>query len=181
MISEFIPALKMFLTMTLLLGVAYPILITGVGQALFKEKVNGSLLYQEGKVIGSELIGQEFKEARYFHSRPSAVGYNPMPSGGSNAGPTSADLLKAIQERKAQGATGDLLFASGSGLDPHISFDTALAQVSRVAHENGLDETSVNALVRKHKEERTLGFLGEPRVNVLKLNLDLIEIAAKKR
>lgn len=179
MISEFLPALKMFIAMTVLTGIAYPLAMTGIAQGLFKSQANGSLIIKNGKVVGSELIGQEFKEARFFHSRPSATGYNPMPSGASNLAPTSADLLKAIEERKTQGATLDLLFTSGSGLDPHISPEAAYAQISRVSKENGIDSASLESMIHKNSQGRTFGFLGESRVNVLMLNLDLLEAHAR--
>jgi K+-transporting ATPase ATPase C chain len=181
MITELVPALKMFLLLTIFTGLLYPISMTGIAQVFWKANANGSLVYRGTQVVGSELIGQEFKEPKFFHSRPSGIGYNPMPSGATNLGPTSADLLKAIAERRAQGASDDLLFASASGLDPHISPEAAAAQVARIAHENKIDESSLLTLVQKRVEKRTFGFLGEPRVNVLLLNLDLLEVVEKKR
>ncbi|MBC7690854.1 MAG: potassium-transporting ATPase subunit KdpC [Methylotenera sp.] len=181
MISEFFPALRIFLALTLLTGGVYPLTVSGFAQSFFKEKAEGSLLHRNGKAVGSELIGQEFKEPELFHSRPSAIAYNPMPSGGSNFAPTSADLLKAVQERQAAGAVLDLLFTSASGLDPHISPEAALSQRPRIARESGLDESGLRTLISRHTEQRTFGFLGEPRVNVLKLNLDLLEASSGKR
>lgn len=173
MMNEMMPALKMFAVLTVITGVAYPIAVTAVAQGLFQKQANGSMIVVNEKQVGSELIGQDFKEERYFKARPSAVGYNPLPSGGSNAGPTSADLLKAINDRRDAGAIDDLLFASGSGLDPHISPEAAIHQIARVQRAGGLSEEHLKQLIEEHTELRTFGFLGEPRVNVLLLNLNL--------
>jgi potassium-transporting ATPase KdpC subunit len=175
-------ALTLFVLMTLLTGVAYPALVTGVAQALFHDRANGSLL----KGNGSELIGQPFDDARYFWGRPSATSekpYNGVASGGSNQGPTNPDLLKDIGDRvetmrKAHpDQTGlvpvDLVTASASGLDPHISPAAAEYQVTRVARERGKSPDEIRRAVAAHIEGRTFGVLGEPRVNVLKLNLAL--------
>ena len=168
-----------------LCGLAYPVAMTGAAQVLFPSKANGSLATKNGQTVGSELIGQAFSDAKYFHGRPSAAGngYDPMASGGSNFGPTSKALMDRIdkdvtRERASAGSTaavpGDLVTASGSGLDPHISVASALWQVPTVLKARpGLDEAALRALIDANTEGRTFGILGEPRVNVLKLNLAL--------
>jgi potassium-transporting ATPase KdpC subunit len=176
------PAFRMLLFMTFLTGLAYPLAMTAVSQLLFKDKANGSLLERGGHAVGSEFVAQKFESAKYFWSRPSGGDYNPLPSGGTNLGQTSEALKKQVDERtaKLQAAHGaetpipqDLLFASSSGLDPHISPEAALYQVSRVATARGLSLEQVKSLVNQHVEGRQIGFLGEPRVNVLQLNLAL--------
>jgi K+-transporting ATPase ATPase C chain len=180
-------AILMLLIMTVLTGVAYPLLMTGLAQVAFPYQANGSLIRDDsGAVVGSELIGQSFTEARYFHSRPSAAGYgyDSALSSGSNLGPTSESLIEAVEERAVEyrqvnGLPADALVpvdavtASGSGLDPHISPANALLQTPRVARARNLPETEVRALVDRSIEGRTFGILGEPRVSVLKLNLAL--------
>lgn len=176
----FRPAFATLLLLTLLTGILYPLVILGLGQALFPHQANGSLIREGDRIIGSELIGQNFAQARYFHPRPSAAGdgYNAAASSGSNLGPTSADLAAAIDERiaalRADGVTGpipaDMVTASGSGLDPHISPANALAQVNRVAAARRLPVAQVRALVERSIEQPALGFLGDPHVNVLLLN-----------
>jgi K+-transporting ATPase ATPase C chain len=168
-----------------LCGLAYPFAMTGAAQVLFHGKANGSLTEKNGQVVGSELIGQVFTDAKYFHGRPSAAGngYDPMASGGSNFGPTSKALMDRIDksvtsERAAAGSAGavpgDLVTASGSGLDPHISVAAAQWQAPAVLKARpGLDATALHALIDANVEGRTFGVLGEPRVNVLKLNLAL--------
>ena len=170
-------SLRAFLFLTIVLGVVYPVLTTLAGQTLFPNQASGELLKRGGTVIGARLIGQKFESERYFWSRPSAVDYNPLPSGGSNLGPTSADLQKAVDVRRKKlggdQAPSDLIFASASGLDPHISPGAAAFQISRVAKARGLSEDQVQQIVSKQTELRQLGVLGEPVVNVLTLNEEL--------
>jgi potassium-transporting ATPase KdpC subunit len=175
----------MTLATTVLLGIVYPLVVTGLAQLLYPRQANGELIRQpDGTVIGSSLLGQPFTSPGYFHSRPSAAGpagYDPMASGGSNLGPTNKVLIDRVsssaQSLSAENADApipvDLATASGSGLDPHISPASAEFQVPRVARERGMKENEVRALVAKHTEQRQLGFLGEPRANVLELNLEL--------
>jgi len=182
---NFMISIWMTLATTVLLGIIYPLAVTGLAQLLYPRQANGELIQRaDGSVVGSKLIGQPFTSAGYFHSRPSSAGpagYDPMASGGSNLGPTNKGLADrvagSVQSLSAQnpGAPipADLATASGSGLDPHISPAAAEFQVARVARERGMKESDVRALVAKHTEQRELGFLGEPRVNVLELNLDL--------
>ena len=176
----------MFLALTIVTGVAYPLAMTLVGQSLFPHQANGSLVERNGKVVGSSLIGQQFDEAKYFWGRPSATGptpYNGAASTGSNLGPTNPAQLDAVRGRvealqKADpdqkgAAPVELVTASGSGLDPHISPAAAEYQVARVASTRSLDAKTVRSLVEQHTEGRLLGIIGEPRVNVLELNLAL--------
>jgi K+-transporting ATPase ATPase C chain len=176
-------SLRMFLILTIVTGIIYPIIVTVLGQLIFPEQANGSLVSRGKAVIGSSLIGQKFADNKYFSPRPSAVDYNPLPSGGSNQGMTSALLDSVVRERRVnlmelnpEGGTipSDLLFASGSGLDPHISPEAAYFQVNKVAAARGLDneqKTSLTNIVHNYVEHRTYGILGQPRVNVLALNL----------
>jgi K+-transporting ATPase ATPase C chain len=184
--SQLRPAIMVLLLLTLVTGVAYPLLVTGIAQAIFSSQANGSLIVKDGKVLGSALIGQPFDDPKYFWSRPSATSPfadNAGSSTGSNLSPTNPDLVKAVQGRvdalraADPGNTApvpvDLVTASGSGLDPHISPAAALYQVARVARARKVSSEAVLTLVERHTEGRFLGFLGEPRVNVLALNLAL--------
>ena len=180
------PAFMMLLILTALTGLVYPLAVTGLAQLFFPEQANGSLIVRDGRVVGSKLIGQYFDKPEYFWSRPSATSpfpYNAAASGGSNLGPTNPALLDAVKARVAalravdpgndSPVPVDLVTASGSGLDPHISPAAALYQVKRVARARGLDDSTVQALVAQQTEGRQFGLLGEPRVNVLQLNLSL--------
>lgn len=179
-----IPAILMTLALTVLLGIAYPLAVTGLARLLFADQAAGSLLRRDGKVVGSRLIGQPFAGPAYFHSRPSAAGagYDPLASGGTNLGPTSRKLVveqvgaaaaAARRERPGAPVPVDLVTSSGSGLDPHLTPAAVDFQLPRVARERGMPEEVVRQLVRRHTEGRQWGVLGEPRVNVLELNLDL--------
>ncbi len=193
---EFVVAVRIFIVLTILTGVIYPLIVTGIAQAAFKDKANGSLISKNGQIIGSRLIGQPFDDPKYFWSRPSATGpfpYNAAASSGSNQGPLNTaliggrdsegkDVSGALADRvsaleAAGSAVGkvptDLVTASGSGLDPHISPEAAEFQVARVAKERGLGEDAVRTLVKTHTEAPQFGILGEPVVNVLELNLAL--------
>ena len=186
MLRELRPALIVFAALTLVTGVAYPLVTTLIGSLAFPSQVTGSVVERDGKAVGSRLLGQPFSSPQYFWSRPSATGpmpYNGAVSSGSNQGPLSPTLREAVTERIAALRAADpgneapvpvdLVTASGSGLDPHISVAAAEYQVARVARARSLPATEVAALVREHTEGRTFGVLGEPRVNVLELNLAL--------
>lgn len=185
MLNHLMPAVRVTLVLTVLTGALYPALVTGLAKAIFPHQANGSLIEVNGKVIGSELIGQKFTKSEYFQGRPSAAGdgYDASNSGGTNLGPTSqklADRIKADAEKFRKEnpdfngpIPSDLLTTSASGFDPDLSPASALAQAPRVAKARGVSREAVESLVMTHIEGRQLGFLGEPRVNVLKLNLDL--------
>ena len=192
MFTQFRPALVMLILMTAITGAIYPAVVTGIAQVIFPSQANGSLIEQNGKAIGSALIGQPFGDAKYFWPRPSATSpypNNASSSSGSNQGPLNPALTEAVEGRiKALREADpdnkapvpvDLVTASGSGLDPHISPAAAEYQVARVAKARGLDPAKVKALVAAHTEGRQLGFLGEARVNVLELNLSLDAAAPK--
>jgi K+-transporting ATPase ATPase C chain len=205
-VRQYMAAIRTLLALTVIFGLAYPLVMTGLAQVAFHGNANGSLVQRDGKTVGSDLIGQAFtrpvlengkpkKDAdgnpvvepdpKYFQSRPSAagLGYDPLSTSASNLGPENKDLIAAIKERRAAAAQldgvppsrvpSDALQASGSGLDPHISPAYAREQVARVARERGLPVAKVQDLVAAHTQSRVLGFLGEPRVNVLELNLAL--------
>lgn len=183
MVQQIKPALILLALFTLLTGVIYPLTVTGVAQLAFPSQANGSLIVVDGKAAGSELIGQPFDDPHYFWGRPSAAGYNAAASSGSNLGPTNPVLEEAIQARIATLHAADptntapipvdLVTASASGLDPHISIQAATYQIHRVAQARGLDDAQVKAIVDQVTEGRQFGFLGEPRVTVLRLNLAL--------
>jgi K+-transporting ATPase ATPase C chain len=192
--KQLIIAVRVTLVFAVLTGVAYPLLVTGLSKAIFPRQADGSMAQAGGKTIGSELIGQRFTRPEYFQGRPSAAGndgYDGLASGGSNLGPTNQHLVDRVQGdlkkfREANpAATGplpaDLLTASGSGLDPHISPASADAQVPRVAAARGMSADALRQLVASHTEGRQFGLLGEPRVNVLKLNLALDQAAPVKK
>ncbi|MGA8623035.1 MAG: potassium-transporting ATPase subunit KdpC [Candidatus Sulfotelmatobacter sp.] len=187
--KNLISAVLMTLVTTVLFGLLFPLLITGLAQVLFPKQANGQLILRNGHVLGSSLIGQQFSSPGYFHSRPSSAGagYDASSSGGSNLGPTNQSLMARVQgdadrlqaENPRAAIPMDLLTTSGSGLDPHISPEAAEFQVPRIAKERGLSDDVVREAIRQHTEGREFGFLGEPRVNVLELNVTLDEISPK--
>lgn len=186
------PAIILLLLLTAVVGLAYPLAMTAIAQLTMPHAANGSLVEDGGRIVGSELIGQNFAQPRYFQPRPSAAGeggYDASASAATNLAPGSRDLRDAIAERaaeaRAQGLTGpsippDLVTTSASGLDPHISPEAAFAQITRVARARGMDPAVLETLVRQHAETPLLGFLGEPRVNVLLLNRQLDRTAATR-
>jgi potassium-transporting ATPase KdpC subunit len=201
MLKEIRPAIVFIVALTLITGIAYPFAITGIAGVIFPNQSHGSLVERDGKVVGSALIGQEFKDDGYFHGRPSATvapdlndstktvpaPYNAANSGGSNLGPTNKSLIERVQgdvekleqENASAQVPIDLVTTSGSGLDPHISPAAALFQVPRVAKARNMPEDRLRQLVDEHIEARAFGLLGEPRVNVLALNLALDRAAAR--
>jgi K+-transporting ATPase ATPase C chain len=180
-----VTAVLMTIVTTILLGLVYPLVVTGLAQVLFRDKANGQLIERNGKTIGSRIIGQAFSSPGYFHSRPSAAGsgYDAASSSGTNLGPTNKQLVDAVKAGVEAARTDnpnvpvpiDLVTSSASGLDPHLSPDAALFQIPRVASARRVSESEVRAIVESHVDGRQLGFLGEPRVNVLLLNLALDE------
>ena len=201
MLKEIRPAIGLVVALTVITGLVYPLVMTGIAGVIFPYQAQGSMIEQDGKVVGSALIGQEFTSDKYFHGRPSATvapdpndatktvpaPYNAANSGGSNLGPTNKTLVERVQgdvdklkqENPSAPVPIDLVTTSGGGLDPHISPDAALFQVPRVAKARNLPEGRVRQLVEQHIEGRTLGLLGEPRVNVLALNLALDGASAR--
>jgi K+-transporting ATPase ATPase C chain len=185
--KNLITAVLMTVATTVLVGLVYPLVVTAMAQALMKDKANGQLISKDGKVVGSRIIGQPFTTARYFHSRPSAAGtgYDAANSGGSNLGPTNqklidrlnADVTAGQADNPGKPVPADLVTTSASGLDPHISPAAAEFQVGRIARARGISEDQVRALIAIHTEGRQWRFMGEPRVNVLELNLDLDGLA----
>ena len=186
MFASFLPSLRMLVVLTVLTGVVYPLVTWGIAQLAFPATANGSLIEQNGKVVGSALIGQSFDDPKYFWSRPSATSpqpYNGAASSGSNQGPTNPALADAVKDRvkalrdanpgNAATVPADLVTASGSGLDPEISIAATEYQLARVAKARGMQPDAVRGLVKRHTTGRTFGLLGEPRVNVVKLNLAL--------
>lgn len=184
------PAIRLILFMTLILGFIYPFAMTGISQILFPSRANGDFLTRGGQKVGSSLIAQKFEKSEYFWSRPSAIDYNPLPSGGTNLGQSSESLKKTVEERRAklklahpdQSAEPpqDLLFASGSGLDPHISPEAARYQAQRVAKARNLSLDQIQKLIQQSTQKRVFGIFGEPTVNVLALNLAIDEIQGIK-
>ncbi len=171
-------SLRIFLALSFVVGVLYPISVTLVGQVLWRHQANGSLVYDNQKIVGSELLAQKTENPRLFWPRPSASDFGSVPSGASNLGPTSEALKLAVQERGAKGFTKEMLFASGSGLDPHISEVAAIGQLARIVQARDLDDNQKRKLedvVKSSVEKRDLGFLGEERINVLRLNMKLVE------
>ena len=177
-------SIMLTIVLTVLTGVIYPLVVTGIAQLAFKDQANGSLIEKNGQVVGSEFLAQQFTGEKYFWPRPSAGGYATVPSGASNKGPTSVDLQKAVEARVTAfraahklaadaPVPADMVFASGSSLDPHISPEAAHLQVARVAAARGISEDQIKALVEKFIEGPQWGILGESRVNVLRLNLAL--------
>jgi K+-transporting ATPase ATPase C chain len=188
--THLVTAAKFILLMTLLTGIIYPLLMTAIAQVIYPSKSNGSLIVKDGKLIGSELIGQKFDSSIYFWSRPSAIGYNPLPSGASNFGPTSDTLRKLVNARRILFATinsisdrsvvpEEMLFASASGLDPHITPEAAMLQVNRISEARHFTEDQKEKLIKRVKELKEppqLLILGEERINVLILNIELDDI-----
>ena len=188
--NTFIQSLKIFLLMTLLTGIIYPLFITAVGQIIFLQKANGTLLMKDGKVIGSHLIGQNFSDSIYFQTRPSAINYNPIPSGASNLGLSSAVLQEQVNTREKEfrvknfladsiDVPSEMIFASGSGVDPHISKEAAFLQVPRIIKSRALNTIQSNLvykLIDSLTENRQFGIFGEEVVNVLELNIKLDEL-----
>jgi K+-transporting ATPase ATPase C chain len=183
-------SILMTVVTTVLFGLIYPLVVTGLAQLIFPDKANGQLIHRDGNVIGSRIIGQPFTGPKYFHSRPSAAGngYDAGASSGSNLGPTNSKLVQRVKdsvtqlqaENPGRPIPVDLVTTSASGLDPHISPDAAAFQVPRVARERGLSEAYVRAAVTRHTEGLQFGMLGAPRVNVLELNLELDSLGTKQ-
>lgn len=186
--QNLITSVLMTIATTILLGLIYPLVITGLAQVFFKDKANGQIIHRNGEAVGSRILAQPFSSSKYFHPRPSAAGngYDAANSGGTNFGPTNQKLIERVradaatlqQDNPSEPIPIDLLTTSASGLDPDISPAAAEFQISRVARERGIPESTVRDLVQKHTSPRKLGLLGEPRVNVLELNLALDEMVS---
>ena len=184
-------AILMTIVTTVLLGIIYPLVVTGLAQAIFHDKANGQLITRNGEIIGSQIIGQGFSGAGYLHSRPSAAGngYDAANSGGTNLGPTNRKLIDRVNidaahlhaENPGQPVPVDLVTTSASGLDPDITPAAAAFQVPRIAHERGMSEQQVQQIIHEYTYGRQLGFLGEPRVNVLQVNLALDEVVGRRK
>lgn len=188
--AQIFTALKILLAMTILTGIIYPLFMTAIAQLTYPSKANGSLIMKDGKIAGSELIGQKFDSSIYFWSRPSAIGYDPVPSGASNLGPTSDTLKQQVNARRVlfaemnsvndlMAVPKEMIFASGSGLDPHISPEAAMMQVERISEARHFDSNQKQQLlsiIKDLTEKPQFLILGEPRINVLKLNLELNKI-----
>jgi len=181
--KHFLPAFRILTFLTLVTGFAYPLLITGIASLFFSQSANGDLVQKDQNLVGSMLISQKFESPQYFSPRPSAIGYNPLPSGGSQRSQNSIDLKKVYDERlkalqtlnpeQNEKPPQDLLFASGSGLDPHISPESALYQMKRVAHARNINLDEMTKIVKGMTHDRQFGIFGEPTINVLELNLAL--------
>lgn len=188
--KTFLTSIKIFLLFTMLTGILYPCLVTGIAQLFFKHKANGSLVSKGNKIVGSSLIGQPFDTCIYFYSRPSAINYNPLPSGGTNYGPTSKKMISLVAERQKHFTANnnldslailpaEMLFASASGLDPHISNAAALLQVNRISKARNFNETQkqeLKQLIKNQTESDPFFWFGSERINVLLLNLELEKI-----
>lgn len=180
--KHLLPTIRITLFFTILLGLVYPAIMTVVSQVIFNEEANGSLIIKDGQVVGSKLLAQKFEDPKYFWPRPSAIDYNYLPSGGTNLSPTSSDLRKKVEERNqtlkkrnfnSYDPPQDLLFASASGVDPHISPESAKYQLRRVAMVRSMEIGEVQKLIEQTTQDRDWSILGEPTVNVLALNLAL--------
>lgn len=189
--KNLLTAIWFTLVTTVIFGVIYPLAVTGLAQMLFHNRANGQLIEKDGKLVGSRIIGQAFTGSGYFHPRPSAAGtgYDATASGGSNLAPTNKNLIERVkadvQKLQAENPNTpipvDMVTTSGSGLDPDISPESAAFQIPRVAHSRNMNQEALHALVQKHTRRRDLGFLGEPRVNVLELNLELDSLPNSRR
>lgn len=183
--KNIIISIKVFIVFSVLLGLVYPLAITGIAQATMKDKANGSLMIEQGKVVGSSLIGQKFDKPEYFNSRPSAVDYNASGSGASNLGPSSKKLITRVKETISKEKLGDknipadMVLTSASGLDPHISLENAKLQTSRIAKIRNISEEKIKELVNKNTDSDFIGVWGQQGVNVLKVNIDLDKITGK--
>jgi K+-transporting ATPase ATPase C chain len=179
MIKIVVQSLRTFLALSLIVGLLYPLSVTLIGQTLWSHQANGSLVERNQKIVGSELLAQKSESMRLFWPRPSASDYGSIPSGASNQGPTSEALKASVQERRAKGFANEMLFASGSGLDPHITKDAAISQLPRIVQARNMNDnqkTALEEIIKSSIEKRDLGFLGEERINVLRLNLKLVDV-----